>query len=148
MFCPCLTHSQIKKNGNVSFSNYFFILKNIQHYIHKKIFNSFTTNFHLIIFQLSLSSIQLDLNLVVELNLVALEFNSIQFKFQSMYLNTIPFKMHAMDMGYGINMYCNKVLNQCTSCLIMHILLIFSRKVCNNFRVHMTKLKVAMDYVN
>jgi hypothetical protein len=65
-----------------------------------------------------------------------------------MYLNTIQFKMNAMDMGYGINKYWNKALNQSTSCLIMHTLLLFSRKVCNNSRVHMIKLNVAKDYVN
>ncbi len=125
----------------------------LQHYIHKQNFNNFTTNLHFIIFQLFLSSIQLNLNSIqlsfnsiVELNFSCIGINSIQFKFQSTYLNTVQFKMHAMDMGYCINKYCNKVLNQCTSSLIMHILLLFSHKVCNNFRVHMTKPNVAMDY--
>jgi hypothetical protein len=65
----------------------FLFLKSPTLYSQEK-FNSFTTNFHLIIFQLILSSIQFNLNPIVELNLVALEFNSIQilinvFKYNS-----------------------------------------------------------------
>jgi hypothetical protein len=62
-----------------------------QHHIHKKIFNTFSTNMHL-------NSFQLNLNPIVELHLVL-----------------IQFKVHAMEMKYVIDGYYNKVLHQSTS---------------------------------
>jgi hypothetical protein len=58
-----------------------FFQKKIQRYIHNQNFNILSTNLHPISFQLNLNSI------------IELEFTSIQFQFQSMYLNSIQFKI-------------------------------------------------------
>jgi hypothetical protein len=81
-----------------------------QHYIHGYIFNIFSTNLHLIYFQLNINLIHWNFNPIIE--------------------------------------YCNKVLNKCIFWLIMHILLLFSLEVCNNFRVHMSELNVAMGCIS
>jgi large-conductance mechanosensitive channel len=70
-----------------------------------------------------------------------------------MYLDLIKFEIqsnvHAMEVGYVINEYCNKILNQCISSSIMqNIRLLFSPRICNNFRIHMSELYVTMGHVN
>jgi len=66
-------------------------------------------------------------------------------------LHLIYFQLNINLIHWNLNPileYCNKVLNKCISWLILHILLLFSLEVCNNFRVHMSELNVAMGYIS
>jgi hypothetical protein len=67
----CLPHSHIKNDGKMFFQIY-VLKKKIQHNIHKKIFNPFSTklNFVFLPVQFELNSTQINLN--------SIEWNSIQ----------------------------------------------------------------------
>ncbi len=70
-------HSQINRHGKVYFWILFFLKFFFEHHIHKHILNTFSTNLHLISFQFNWILIPL------------LSWIGIQFKFPSIYLNSI-----------------------------------------------------------
>jgi len=75
-------YSQMKRCGQLFSLDFCFLLKTIQHHIHRKTFNSFPTNLHLISFWWNLNWIELNLNPIDE------------FKFYSVYSIWIQFKLH------------------------------------------------------
>jgi len=80
----CSAHSQLKRHGERFFQICIFFKKKNSNTIFTRWFwiPFPPINLYLICLQLNLSSIQLTLNPIVELNLVELEFNSIQVALQ------------------------------------------------------------------